>query len=302
MLLLLFACGSGGSKTGVGGSAIEPSPYIVEEGEAPEPLLRPEEVAVAIEMAMDAVLDVDANPVLDAYAAAMAGGEEGCPDWYSDGAGGVFWYDYCETTGGNAFEGYGSSSEAADYTDSSGVIWDYRSMYAEAWIRTDGSVFAGTGYSAQWNGYEPSEKAYIWQSNLSGSFTWDGPGIDGTWMAAGLRPELYYWISSYPSSGAAYIGIFGGLSQLEDETVDTVAMDDVQIFDWGGGAPCAVEPVGMISVRDAEGGWYDVAFDVEESGGDPMDCDGCGSVWFRGEIIGEACVDATRWLDEVRSW
>jgi hypothetical protein len=33
-----------------------------------------------------------------------------------------------------------------------------------------------------------------------------------------------------------------------------------------------------------------------------MDCDGCGAIWFRGEVIGEACVDATRWLDQVRSW
>jgi hypothetical protein len=67
------------------------------------------------------------------------------------------------------------------------------------------------------------------------------------------------------------------------------------------GSECSSEPGGTVSVRDAEGEWYDVTFQGPVSGSStsfPAECDGCGEVWFRGAPIGDVCPD----LSTLQTW
>ena len=58
-------------------------------------------------------------------------------------------------------------------------------------------------------------------------------------------------------------------------------------------------------LRDAEGRWLSILFDVDAEtwAVDEGACDGCGAVWWQGQEIGEACIDASVLLDwEERPW
>ena len=63
---------------------------------------------------------------------------------------------------------------------------------------------------------------------------------------------------------------------------------------------------GNQQARDNAGQWYDVLFDGPLEYGEQVDpdlCDGCGQVWYRGEPLGEACVDFSHLLDwSGRPW
>ena len=59
-------------------------------------------------------------------------------------------------------------------------------------------------------------------------------------------------------------------------------------------------------MRDSEGEWYDVNFQGPPYQGArvlPNDCDGCGQVYYRGELLGEVCPDFSILTDwEDRPW
>ena len=55
-----------------------------------------------------------------------------------------------------------------------------------------------------------------------------------------------------------------------------------------------------MSIRDADGEWYQAIFDGPAFQGAevfPPDCDGCGEVWFRGQRLGEVCPDFSAFTD-----
>jgi hypothetical protein len=85
----------------------------------------------------------------------------------------------------------------------------------------------------------------------------------------------------------------GGVSGFDGE-IGAVVFDAVLLVDAGWGGACPSEPGGVISVRDVQGGWYDILLDgPAEWGGtsDPDLCDGCGEAFYRGESIGSVCAD-----------
>ncbi|MCP4805529.1 MAG: hypothetical protein GY884_09285 [Proteobacteria bacterium] len=68
----------------------------------------------------------------------------------------------------------------------------------------------------------------------------------------------------------------------------TPSTDDKQVHLWDDAKEdddCAAEPAGTILVRDEVGYWYELVFDGS--------CDGCGSVQWEGETLGEACIDVS---------
>ena len=98
-------------------------------------------------------------------------------------------------------------------------------------------------------------------------------------------------------------GVFG-----IDGAAEAIYATDFYIYSEAKGSPCELEPSGLISIRDSLGQWYDVEFQGPPYSGAwsyQPECDGCGSAWFRGEYMGEACVDFgifMEWDGEGRPW
>lgn len=278
-----------------------PSPYVVDEVEDDETPYDQDAVEAALNEAISAALALNASPVLDGYEAVMAGATDDCPNYYSDG-GNVYWYDYCTSDLGSTFNGYVFYYAYDDYDDGSGLVYNGRQLYAEAVVQTaDGYAFEGGGYATQLFGVgnDGSNDYQIYYSDVGGAFSWDGAGVQDTWLGEGVRAETGYWITEYPAYGMNAISLWGGVTGLPG-TYDTVSFTDVVYGNDTIGWPCSGEVAGTISVRAEDGTWFDVVFDPDGTSwtADEATCDGCGSVWHRGELVGQACPDP----DPLVSW
>jgi len=294
---VLAACGGqpqGGSDSDQ--EQTEPVPYIYDDLGEDETPYDQAEVEATLDLALAEVLDWHADPAVAAYEAAMEGATEDCPNYYSDG-GNEYWYDYCTSDKGASFSGYAFYYAYDDYSDGT-YVYNGDEVYAEAVIDTpEGDAFEAGGYAYALL-LDDGNGANIWYSALGGAFSWTGGGIEGTWMEAGVRAETALWISTYPAYGANYAYVSGGATNLGGD-YDTVSFTDLTYGNAVGGWPCDGEPGGTMSVRAADGSWFDVVFDVDPDTWTIPDgtCDGCGEVWHRGEVVGEACVDPTPLVD-----
>lgn len=302
LVWMLTACVGGEEPGGPQEVVDEPAPYIYEDLDDDQIAYDQAEVEAALDLAFASVRDLHAGPPIDAYEAAMVGASDDCPDYYSDGEN-VYWYDYCTSDAGAAFSGYAFYYVLDDYSDGY-YTWDGVQMYAEASIETsDGHAFEGGGYAYLLTGDSP-DGGIIYYSVLGGAFSWDGDEIDGTWMGEGLRAETGMWLSHYPEYEANYAYVSGGVTNLPS-TYETVSFTDLTYGNRKGGWPCVGEPGGAVSVRAEDGSWFDVVFDVDADTWevDEALCDGCGTVWHRGEIVGEACPDVSPLVDwESAPW
>jgi hypothetical protein len=268
----------------------------------------------AVELALDEVLTgmttVGAEPVITAYDALMASTDGSCPAWYEN-EGNVFWYSRCTTSGGTFFDGYGFTYvfEDAEVFGPGGGYWDLTQVTGAATIRdASGHTFHLGG--AAYEGAGTNEYgARLWVSNVLGGFVWDAPEAEGTWLSRGVSPGLLLYAIRYPPGSAAGIdgnylyvqGTVGGLGEAA-----TGAQLDMAVADTSLGFPCDLEPMGTVSLRDADGTWWDVTFDVTTDGERyemTGDCDGCGAVTLHGAYVGEACADFAPLLDWTeRPW
>ena len=288
--------------------AIEPSPYIVDEVDEVEPNLGADEVGLAAEEALAVMLELDASPPLLGYEAAMLAQDEDCPNYYSDGEN-TYWYDYCTSESGGYFSGYGFGYAYVDY-EVDGYLYNGDAVYAVAEIATPEGYTYEAGGSAQL-----LQAVYVGEDNIphtyassvfNGTFSFDGPEAQDTWLDSELAPTatlIAYEIPEnevYPTYNGRILAIDGGVNGLGGIS-DTVVME-VQVIPEGLGGSCPEELHGTVSVRDDEGLWYDLVFDSPEAWSeevmDPADCDGCGQVYFRGEALGQACIgDVSALLD-----
>ncbi len=301
--LLLLATGCGPADPEVTGEpAIEPAPYIYEEDAPPVAELTAAELEGAIEGAVALSLTLNAGPIFPAYEAAMAGAEDACPAWY-DYQGSQYWYDTCTATTGAHYSGYSFFQSYVDYDAGDGNLYNGNSVYGVARIVTpDGYTYEAGGSATNLVATGPG---YVYfSSQVAGAFAWDGPEAAGTWLETGVSPDITL-LGYVVADAGNYVMIDGGLSGLGGE-LDTVVFDAVVLYDAGLGSPCPTEPGGVVSVRDPGGSWYDVVFDGPSDYGVEADadlCDGCGAAFFRGEPLGEVCVDFTTLLDwEVSPW
>ncbi len=295
LFALLIACGDDAAPEAT--PPLEPTPYLVEEEALPLPTLDATALEDALQTALDAAWALHATPILQAYTEVAAFAEPGCPDLY-DNAGNVYWYDQCTTSAGARFEGYGFTVRYDGYVGEDGYVYEGGGFYGVGRVvDPEGHVFSagGTAYAI----VATNEGIRRWQSVIQGSFGWDGPAARGTWMEESLEPDLSLLAAGADAnaSGRA-VALDGSVGGFEGE-VGAVLFDNVLLYTSAWGSTCATEPGGTVSLRSGEGGWYDVLFDgPAEFGGtsDASRCDGCGEAWFRGERVGEVCVDMTRLL------
>lgn len=302
MLTVLLACA--GSDPVAEPSAELPPAYDVSDYtdvERPTASFDQDRVEEALQVAIDEVLWTAATPVLDGYAAGMAYAEADCPTLY-DVDGNTVWYDYCTTSAGATFSGYGFYYlyENAD-AFGDGVLYDGAvvSGLGEI-ISPDGDAVVVGGTAGLLEGSTETYDVYI--SLVQGSFSWDGDGAEHTWLDEGLQPSLQVYAVVAPDYDAHVLTVTGGLDGLTDASgqrldLATVSLNDISIADEVVGSPCDQEPGGSIALRDGSGTWFSIAFDIDEDNVLTGRCDGCGEVTLNGEVVGEACADFSPWLD-----
>ncbi len=305
---LLGACGGGSEGEGQGSSQTEqtvdePAPYIYEDLDDEETPYDQAELEATLNLALAQALEWHAQPALDAYAEAMKGASDDCPDYYSDGSN-IYWYDYCTSESGSTFNGYAYSYVYEDYSDGT-YVYNGDQIYAQAVIETeDGYDFEAGGYAYDMILDDDVNGAIIHYSALGGAFAWNGGGVEDTWMGEGVRAETAMWISHYPEYNANYVYLNGGVTNLSS-VYETVSFTEISYGNQAGWWPCDGEVAGTMSARAEDGSWFDVVFDVDGATWevDEALCDGCGTVWHRGEIVGEACPDPTPLIDwESAPW
>jgi hypothetical protein len=276
-------------------AADDPLPYIAEELEESEPILASAEIEAAVQEALGRAYSVNADPVLSAYAAAMEGAEAGCPDYYET-EGNVYWYDACTASDGASYDGYAFYVVYEDYDSGDGMLYDGDALYGVGSVaNAAGSTFqfGGSAYTLLATPADGSN-VVVYYSVTSGAFAYDGAEGAGTWIDPGGAPDLVAYAADYFDYDARFAYLDGSLGLASTTPgVTAVVFDGLQQFSPELRPDCT-EASGAASIRDADGGWYDVVFDGPadyEAEVDASLCDGCGTVYFHGEPVGQACVD-----------
>jgi hypothetical protein len=151
-----------------------------------------------------------------------------------------------------------------------------------------------------------------------GVATWSGAAA-GEWLSTGASVGLaYLWATGSDGVTPSAFTALGGISGLQGAVVDTTVFsgvfgveypDSVLGFTLAGsslGSLCDAEPHGSVHLKTHAKEWYEVRFDAPVLGQAPQsaeECDGCGTVLFRGEEMGEICPDLAMFLDwQGRPW
>jgi hypothetical protein len=293
MLPLLATLGCPAADDDSGGVE-EPTEYIYDDVDEPAPELGPTELAAAIEDALETVVTLDAEPFGPLYDSLMAQADASCP--YSlqlnDGTNDFdYWEDSCEAGSGAYFDGTTFHYEFVDVMSDGYLVNGFYTGLSGSVSNALGQTLEGSGVIASYRGEQ--EGFSYWQQVLNGAYTWDGPEAAGTFLATTLRPTMTRTAFLTPSADAHMVQLEGGVAGLGG-ALDTLSVSNFVLMDAAAGSTCPSEPAGTVSVRDASGNWYDVVFDGP---GDAdvnvpaADCDGCGATFYRGDSVGQTCVD-----------
>jgi len=278
----------------------DPGEYIYEEDDQPggDDLLSLGEIEQGLFDVFDALTWMDPGLFHDTFDSLQALGDGTCPAYtYTLDEDGVdYWYDYCTATTGTAFYGYFYGYFYTPYTDGFYVYDDLSYFQGDArMVDADGNTMEASGYAYYQDyvyTYSGTRSTYGY---LYGDFRWDGPGSEGTWLASELSMGLDVSSSYVIATGSRNVSFSGSFSGI-DGVVDSAYLDDFILFDAAAGSDCEIEPAGTVSVRDDSGNWYDVEFQGSPYWGAsvfPLDCDGCGQVYQRGDHLGDVCPDIT---------
>ncbi len=281
-----------------------PSPYLAEETDTTDVVvLSPDQVQVGIESVLSEMLGLDPSLIFDAQDEAFAAGDGECPlvyDTYVTLYGYYYWYATCEASNGASFDGYAYYNRMYEVDYGTYTYKDYGYFYGLTDIRTaDGQRYEQTGsaYFYDIDYYASANRYLAW--TVAGDFIWTGEDHEDDWLGADVSMQMNGYTYQY-DSGATLMYVNGTLGGLDGE-FDSASFNKVFAMDAAMGNTCP-EPGGTISIRDGSTGeWYDVDFQGPKywgAGTFPPDCDGCGSVYHRGEYLGQACPN----LDGMLTW
>jgi len=292
VLLLQLACRPEAANSAA--APYEPVPYSPELGGTSDmPVFDAEAMAVAISTALDAGRGITGAPVFAAYNEVMSSAEDGCPNYYATD-GNVYWYDRCTTSSGSTFSGYSFYYNYTDYAPGDGNIYNGQQLYGVAQMWDAEGHELNLGGSAADVKLTAVDGSYTyWYSVAQGSFSWDGTGTEGSWVTPGMAPDLVLNAIEYPTYDGHMFYMNGGVSGIAGDYA-SVVFDALTLYDAGIGGACPEEPGGTISVRDANGYWYDLFLDGQLATEDEVSvaaCDGCADAWYQGQNLGPVCVD-----------
>ena len=300
-VLLPLACRPDGAEPDA--APYEAVPYEPNVGEPGQtPVFDAEAMGEAIAAALEAARGITGAPVFAAYNAVMSSAEEGCPNYYATD-GNVYWYDRCTTSTGSTFSGYSFYYNYANYDGGDGNIYNGQQLYgvAQMWDAEGHELDLG-GSAANVVLTAVNGSYTYWYSVAQGSFSWDGTGTEGSWVTPGMAPDLVLNAMKYPEYDGHMFYMNGGVSGLPGD-YSSVVFDALTLYDAGIGGACPEEPGGTISVRDANGYWFDLFLDGQLTTEDEVSgaaCDGCADAWYQGKNLGPVCLDysvLTAWED-----
>jgi hypothetical protein len=234
----------------------------------------------------------DAGDSYCPYAYPVEGAEE-------EGIEGALWYGGCTAESGARYEGYGYRLGYRDY-EISGQVYNGDAVFGQAdMVSASGESFrlGGTAYDLEID--VPSEQYTSWLNLIEGTFSWEGQSGLETWLDGDLAPALTVQAFYSDLYQGNLMVLDGGVTGF-DGAIDTVVMDNLTFVSRSLGNTCPQEPGGVLSLRDAGGEWVDLLFDGPAEIGAPVDadaCDGCGTLYHRGEVLGTACADLSDLLD-----
>jgi len=299
----LLACAGPATVDDADPDVPEPTPYIVEDDEGEEVEVELDAVAADLQRTLDTLWQVNAGPVLDAYAAVEADQTETCPRTYVN-AGNEYWFDTCTTTDGTSFSGYGFFYDYVDYPINEQFTGRMTVLNGAARVDTaDGYALDIAGTAQLIEAAHVSQPAFVWRSDLRGTFDWDGPEAEGTWLETDLAPDFSIQAYHREDLAGSMISLEGGLSGTG--TASAYVFDGVSVIDRSLGGMCPQEGSGTVSVRTDEGVWVDILFDGPDPQtfeGDPAECDGIGRAFYRGQELGPVEVDFSTLFFQGAPW
>jgi hypothetical protein len=248
--------------------------------------------------------DYSAVDVVDGYLEGMEAADGLCPTWF-EFEGQSYWFADCTATTGTTYSGY-AFSYTYEQTDvyNDGNLWDSDSVYGYATIidPTDQWYHLG-GYA--YYGESQSEAGHIvTHSVLQGGFLWEGQEMVPL-LQDGFSLNLHQYSVDYTAySDARMLSLSGQLTGFSEEG-EAIDIESLIAASTNVGNSCEQEFIGSLRIRDAEGSWWDLSFDIDPETWEIDDglCDGCGTVSRAGETFGQVCVDATEVLQwEKRPW
>lgn len=209
--------------------------------------------------------------ITTAYEEILAHGEPECPLFEDgldhEGTDGFWAQDdrVCTTADGYSFAGLATYA-----LDCEGSALELEVLASWELGTPTGETFVGGGNLHESCTYAGDDVACT--AMVGGSYAW--PGREG-WLGAGADASLDLDVAW--SGGARTVGARGGVGiGGVYVSFDELVLDDAGCV--GGG----------LLVRDPSGWWHTLAMDGR--------CDGCGALSWRGEALGEACVDLVGWF------
>jgi len=310
--------GSGdGSGNGGGSQADADDEYIYD---APEPEVEFDlaQIEWAMEESIRIVRWIDPAKMHMSYKTVEEDGNDECPEYdeeyYEENDGERYhWRDACSVSSGGSFAGYAYTYDYGDHWNENETVHYGGHAYFNGSARVidgRGNTFVGAGNSGYW------ERSSVWTDdktfyqNMSGNFRFDDPNYYGSWLAEDLNVSVYHYSDMYVDDADHYGGAYSvywnaSISGLTGE-LSAVRMTNMYMYSENLGSMCGIEPSGSIAVRDREGNWYEAEFDGPKyygAGTFPPDCDSCGRVYWRGELLGTVCPDFELLVDwEERPW
>ncbi len=306
---------------------VDPTEYL-HESDAVEPTLTLSQIEQGIVDAIATVRSIDPAPLHEVYEAVQdygvlsprdlmalddtgaIAGSAGCPnyswDYYWENQR-DYWRDACTVADGGSFSGYAYSYDKGGYLD-----WDETYEYAgHAYYSGSAKVIDGLGYTfigaGSSNYYERQRTStldWTFYNSINGNFRTDNPLYADTWLARDLNVNMYIYATRAAADDSTYTSLAASISGL-DGVVNAVRFEETLLYSEAIGSMCELEPSGKISLRGPEGNWYETEFHGPKysgAGSFPPDCDSCGTVYFRGQSIGEVCPDFTTLREWERPW
>ena len=319
LVWLVLACGGAVESpvdTGVDTGDERPDEYVVPEGQSTV-LLTVEEVAHGIEVGLETMRLLDPADVQNYYLSLVGGADESCPEWKDTIYEGTYnyWKDACTSDDGTIFSGWAKQQRPYDYQDGNHHYVDDGYLEGEFEISQPGGIeLEFSGKVSYWertlNYYkdpEDEDPEHDYDVYASGDVTLRSPGQEDTWLTSSFVYDYDIYFKDYDDDEGMSASWDGGIFGIEGDT-PAIYASDFYIYSASYGSPCEQEPSGLVAVRDSLGQWYDVEFQGPPYSGAwsyQPECDGCGDVWFRGEFLGEACVDFSIFMDwdgDGRPW
>ena len=307
--------GSSSSSSGSDAAGSADEEYVYD---APEPQVEFDlaEIEWAMEEAIRLVRWIDPAKVHAAYRTVELDGNEACPNYdeeHFEERNEYHWRDSCAVSSGGSFSGYAYTYDHGDHWNENETLHYPGRAYFRGSARVidgRGNTFVGAGNSNYW------ERSSVWtddkefNQSMSGNFRFDSPEYAGTWLSRDLNVSISHSSTRWVDDGDHYGGAFSvywnaSISGLTDN-LSAVRLEHIYMYSENVGSMCEIEPSGTIAVRDYAGNWYEAEFDgpkYYDAGIFPPDCDSCGRVYWRGELLGTVCPDFSLLVDwEERPW